>query len=77
MHKLCENKVYLGAAVVSNNVEGWYFLYRYAGTVFLQHTNEEKISVCFFGILAVGGNTLSYIEIPGQANGITNPRKLR
>ena len=43
--------------------------------MFLPHTNEEKISVCFFGILAVGGNTLSYVEIPGQANGITNLRK--
>ena len=45
------------------------------GCVSPLHTNQEKISVCFFGILAVGEYTLSYIEVPGQANGMKNPRK--
>ena len=70
VNKLCENKVYLRVAVVSNNINWWYF---WTGTIRAEHPCAYKwreIFRLFLWYFSCRSKILSYIEIPGQANGI-------
>ena len=64
------NKVYLRVAVVSNNINWWYF---WTGTIRAEHPCAYKwreIFRLFLWYFSCRSKILSYIEIPGQANGI-------